>query len=179
MRLETKRLILREYEERDWYAVLAYQSDPRYLEPSQWHERKPADVRAFVQQFTGWQRETPRYRYQLAVTLRESDRLVGSCGLRKPTPKAQQAELGYEIAPDFWGQGLATEAARAMVQWGSDELGLHRIYAQCLAENTASARVMLKLGMVQEGKLRDDRLIKGVWRDTLIHGLLAAEWRPV
>ena len=176
MRLETPRLILREYDERDWYDVLAYQSDPRYLRFYPWTERTPADARAFVSQFTGWAREDPRAKFQLAVILRDGEQLIGSCGIRKELLDDQEAELGYEIAPDHWGQGLATEAARAMVSWGFYEIELHRLYGRCLAENHASARVLERLGMRMEGRLRETRRIRGRWHDTLVYGALSHEW---
>ena len=176
MRLETGRLILREYTDRDWYDVLAYQSDPRYLRFYPGTERTPADVRTFVSQFAGWARVSPRIKFQLAVVLRDSERLIGSCGIRKDQTGDREAELGYEIAPDFWGRGLATEAAKAMAAWGFRELDLHRIFGMCLAENAASARVLEKVDMRLEGRLRETRWIKGRWHDTLVYGLLAREW---
>ena len=150
MKLETPRLVLREYMSRDWYAVLDYQSDGRYLRFCPWAKRTPAAARAFVDQFTGWARQSPRYRYQLAVTLGQGGTLIGSCGIRKAAADDQEAELGYEIAPDHWGHGYATEAAVAMVGWAFGALGLHRIIAHCLAANRASARMLEKVGMTLE-----------------------------
>src|SRR5579875_1137994 len=122
MLLKTKRLVLREFEPSDWTAVLAYQSDPRYLRFSDWTERTEADARAFVGMFLGWQREVPRSKYQLAIGLREpggaGERLIGNCGIRMEQPEASEAEIGYEIDPRYWGQGYATEAAGAIVQFG-------------------------------------------------------------
>ena len=82
MRLETSRLALREYTEDDIPAVLAYQGDPRYLRYYPWEGRTIEDAQRFVQTFIGWQSESPRRRFQLAVALRESGALIGSCGVR-------------------------------------------------------------------------------------------------
>ena len=179
MMLTTARLVLREFEEGDWPAVLAYQSDPRYLRFYAWEGRTEEGVRDFVGMFLGYEREEPRYRFQLAVTLRADGRLIGNCGVRLPAPRARVAELGYELAPEHWGRGYATEAARAMAAFGFGELGLHRLQSNCVADNTASARVLEKLGMRREGRLREAQWYKGRWWDTLLYGLLEGEWRDL
>jgi len=177
MEQSTPRLILREYTNQDWRAVLAYQSTTDYLRYYAWEQRRAKDVKSFVQRFIDWQHERPRLRFQMAVVLPDGNRLIGSCGIRKPQAHSHQAELGYEIDPLYWGQGYATEAARAMVSFAFRELGLHRIWASCLLENSASARVLEKLGMTREGQLRHHRWMKGRWWDTLIYGLLKPEWK--
>ena len=177
MIVETPRLRLREFVEGDWPPVLAYQSDPRYLRFYAWTERTEADVRAFVERFVAWQAVEPRRKFQLAVTLRDRGRLVGSCGVRLAEAGARTGDLGYEISPEFWGHGYATEAARAMVGFGFEELGLHRVWGECVPENTASRRVMEKLGKRCEGRLRQTQRYKGRWWDTLVYGMLEDEWR--
>lgn len=177
MLLTTDRLILREFEEGDWEAVLAYQSDPRYLRHYAWSERAEEDARAFVRLFVGWQGEEPRRRFQLAIVPRGEERLIGNCGLRVTDPVAREAEIGYELDPRGWGRGYATEAARAMLAFGFGTLRLHRVTARCLAENVASARVLERLGLRQEGRLREREWIKGRWRDTLLYAILDREWR--
>jgi [ribosomal protein S5]-alanine N-acetyltransferase len=175
MILTTDRLLLREFAENDWPAVLAYQSDPRYLRLYHWTERSAEDVQTFVQMFIGYQREQPRYRFQIAIVLRAEGRLIGNCGVRKKSPDALEADMGYEIAPPYWGQGYATEAARAILAFGFDELKLHRISATCLADNLASARVLEKIGMGLEGRLRENDWFKGRWWDTLLYAILEHE----
>jgi RimJ/RimL family protein N-acetyltransferase len=177
MILTTDRLCLREYVSDDWRAVLAYQSDPRYLRYYPWTQRTPEDVQAFVQRFIDWQDEQPRTRFQFAIALRAGGWLIGSCGIRKETATAQQADLGYEIAPSHWGHGYATEAARAVLAFGFQDLRLHRVWASCVAENTASARVLEKLEMRREGRLRETRWMKGRWWETLAYGILQDEWK--
>lgn len=162
----TSRLILREFVPEDWPAVLAYQSEPAYLRYERWSERTPADVQAFIQRFIDWQHEEPRYRYQLAITLPETGQLIGNCGLRLEHPGASEGNIGYELAPQHWGQGYATEVARSMLALGFEEFGLHRIWAGCIAKNIGSSRVMEKIGMRREGQHRDKEQFKGRWWDT-------------
>jgi ribosomal-protein-alanine N-acetyltransferase len=177
MILTTRRLSLREFVAEDWRLVLSYQSDPRYLRYYEWAERTEGDARAFVQRFVDWQMEEPRLRYQLAVTLTRDGQLIGNCGIRLERAEALVGELGYEIAPSHWSLGCATEAARAMVGLGFQELGLHRIWGHTVAENLASCRVMEKLGMCCEGRLRENKNFKGRWWDTVIYGILVRDWQ--
>jgi ribosomal-protein-alanine N-acetyltransferase len=177
MILTTDRLLLREFVEGDWLAVLAYQSDPRHLRYYPWIERTAEEVQAFVQSFIEQQRQQPRCKFQLAITLKADGRLIGNCGLRQDSPDARQADLGYELDPAYWGHGYATEAARALLRFGFEERGLHRIWASCLAENHASVRILERIGMVREGRQRESQWFKGCWWDTLLYAILEPAWR--
>jgi ribosomal-protein-alanine N-acetyltransferase len=181
MELITDRLVLREFVEDDWPAVLAYQSDPLYLRYTQWTERTPEAVQSFVQVFIAQQEQQPRSKYQLVVTFKPTGQLIGNCGIRLEPPgvlsgEAHEAEIGYELAPAHWGQGYATEAAREIVRFGFEELRAHRIGAWCVAENIASAHVLEKLGMRAEGCLREKEYFRGRWWDTLLYAILVHEW---
>ena len=90
---------------------------------------------------------------RFAVTLRDNGQLCGGVGLRIEAAH-QHAELGYWLGLPYWGHGYATEAARATVAYGFDTLGMHRIYASCFSHNQVSARVLEKIGMTYEGRLR-------------------------
>lgn len=177
MQLTTDRLILREFVENDWPAVLAYQRDPGYLRYSHWIDRTPQDVQQFVQTFISQQYAQPRTKFQLALVLKENQRLIGNCGIRLKSAGAHEADIGYELAPDQWKRGYATEAARAIVQFGFTELRLHRISAWCMAENAASAHVLEKLGMQLEGRLRESESFKDRWWDTLLYAILKDDRR--
>lgn len=177
MIIETPRLRLREFRKRDWVTVLHYQSDPLYLRYYPWVQRTEADVRDFVGQFLEWQAAEPRYRFQLAITLSDGGRLIGNCGIRQPQAGLRAAEIGFEIAPEHWGCGYATEAARAMVGFGFDELGLRRVWGECVLENSGAQRVLVKLGMRCVARLRKAEWYKGRWWDRLVYSVLDMEWR--
>jgi RimJ/RimL family protein N-acetyltransferase len=177
MELATGRLILREFTDNDWPDVLAYQTDPLYLRYYEWTERTPEAVQEFVQVFLAQQQERPRTKYQLAVTLRSAQQLIGTCGIRMASADAHEGDIGYELSPKHWGQGHATEAAQAIVRFGFTELGLHRIWSWCIADNVGSARVLERLGMRREGRLRDKEHFKGRWWDMLLFAILDHEWR--
>jgi RimJ/RimL family protein N-acetyltransferase len=170
--LLTSRLLLREFTAADEPAVLAYQSDPRYLRFSPEEQGS-----GLVQMFLDWKHEQPRCRFQWAVLLPADGRLIGNCGIRKRSADAREADIGFELDPGQWGRGYATELAATLLRFGFVELGLHRITAHCLAENTASARVLEKAGLRQEGRLRENEWMWNRWWDTLLYGILEPEWR--
>ena len=177
MRNTTARLVLREFGTNDWPDVLAYQCDPRYLRFYAQTDRTEAEVRDFVQMFLDQQADRPRRKFQLAITLPDSGRLIGNCGIRRKPENDWEADIGYELAPEYWGRGYATEAALAIVDFGFRELELHRISSWCIADNAASARVLERVGLRPEGRLRENEYFKGRWWDTLLYGLLESEWR--
>jgi RimJ/RimL family protein N-acetyltransferase len=181
VRIETERLVLRDFVISDWPAVLAYQREPRYNRyyHDRWVNRTDEEVRAFVQRLIDHQREEPRRIFQLAITLPHGDEVIGNCGLRRKPETELDADIGYELAPDHWGRGYATEAARALVTFGFVELGLHRLSARCIADNAGSVNVLRKLGMRLEGRIREHEYFQGRWWDSLDWGFLETEWvRP-
>ena len=115
-------------------------------------------------------------RLVLAVTPRGGGRVMGEVMLMWRSQEHQQAELGYVFHPDFHGQGFAAEAARAMLGLGFQEFGFHRIYARCDARNTASYKVMERLGMRREAHFIHNELFKGEWSDELQYAILQTEW---
>jgi RimJ/RimL family protein N-acetyltransferase len=102
-------------------------------------------------------------------------RAIGEVALMSRGPT--QAELSWVIHPDHGGRGLVTEAVRELIRLGFDHVGLHRIYAELDARNTASARLCERLGMRQEAHRLADYWSKGEWTDTLQYAVLATEWR--
>ncbi len=178
MIITTERLVLREFVEEDWPPVLAYQRNPLYLRYYEWTEDRTAEqARDFIRMFLVQQQQVPRIKFQLAITLRSTGQLIGNCGVRLAQVGAHQADIGYELDPLYWGQGYASEAARAMLDFGFTQLKVHKIWSWCIADNTASAHVLEKLGMQLEGRLRANEYFKGRWWDTLMYGLLDREWQ--
>jgi RimJ/RimL family protein N-acetyltransferase len=176
MILETDRLLLREFVPDDRHAVWSYQRDPLYLQYYEWPDRTPEEVDYFVQGFIRQAQEEPRKVYQLAICSRATGTLVGNCGIRLAKPHDEQADMGFELGPSHWGLGFATEAARALLRFGFQDLRLHRIWARCVADNLRSANVLRKAGLRLEARLREHEYFKGRWWDTLLFGILVAEW---
>jgi [ribosomal protein S5]-alanine N-acetyltransferase len=109
-----------------------------------------------------------------ALTLRSDRALVGAMGLTIASEHAH-AELGYWVGVPFWGQGYATEAARAVIRYGFVDLGLNRVFAHHFTSNPASGRVLAKAGMRYEGELRQHINKWGVFHDVALYGILAAD----
>ncbi len=99
---------------------------------------------------------------------------VGAVGLLVDEAH-EHAELGYWIAESAWGQGICTEAAARMLDFGFHHMGLHRIHAHHLGRNPASGRVMEKIGMQREGTLRHHVKKWGVFEDAICYGVLAED----
>lgn len=104
--------------------------------------------------------------------------LVGLCGV-VILRGAEEGEIWYLVEPESWGKEIATEATRLLLDFGFGELGLHRIWATCLPENPASARVLQKVGTRKEGFLVDNLKIHGVWKSCHLYAMLAGEWAPM
>ena len=101
--------------------------------------------------------------------------LMGAVGLTL-TPAHSRAELGYWLGVPYWNRGYATEAAAALVDFGFTQLGLHRIQAHYLTRNSASGRVMQKLGMRSEGVSRHAVRKNDRFEDLEMYAILADEW---
>lgn len=177
MILTTQRLLLRDFVENDWEAMLAYQQDPLYLRYNEWTSRSADEVRAFIQMFLDHQKRVPRIKFQFAVTLKSTGELIGNCGVRRDAPEAHEGDMGYELDPKHWGNGYATEAARTVLDFGFVHMNLQRVSAWCIADNVGSAHVLEKLGMQLEQRVRDHQYFKGRWWDTLSYAISREEWQ--
>ena len=177
MIVTTERLLLREFVESDWEAVLAYQQDPLYLRYNEWTSRSAEEVRQFIQMFLNHQKQVPRIKFQFAITLKSTGELIGNCGVRRDSPEAREADMGYELDSNYWGNGYATEAARAVLDFGFSHMKVERVSAWCLADNVGSARVLEKIGMDVERRMREHQYFKGRWWDTLCYAILREEWQ--
>jgi RimJ/RimL family protein N-acetyltransferase len=113
----------------------------------------------------------------LVVEECSSGRFVGEVILRLTSEESRQAEIGWSLHPDAQGNGYATEAARELLRLGFEEMGLHRIWAECDPRNDASIRVMERIGMRREAHHVDAMWLKGEWVGSMIYAILEDEWR--
>jgi RimJ/RimL family protein N-acetyltransferase len=165
--LETERLVLRPYEEGDLDALYAMQSDAGtarwlYNEPRTLEEtRALLGLKIVGSQFTvegNW--------LSAAVVERET----GSSELHKT------GEVGFMFLPAYQGRGYATEAARRLIAFGFEGMGFHRVIGRAEARNTASVRVLEKLGMRREAQLVENEWVKGEWQSEVVYAMLEHEW---
>ena len=161
--LETERLLLRRIKPADARDMFEYASRPdvtKYLlwspHPDIEHTRQYIDylqTRYDAGDFYDW-----------ALVLKNGGKMIGTCGFVNFDLQNNSAEIGYVLNPAYCGYGYATEAAAAVIQFGFLRLKLHRIQAKYMAGNLASRRVMEKLGMAEEGTLRDAYFVNGTYR---------------
>jgi RimJ/RimL family protein N-acetyltransferase len=166
--MESERLILRNLTDEDFDAVHAYASDPKVCTYMEWGPNTPEETRAHLARCIA-EVTNPRPSWTMALVQKSDQRLIGSCSLTIDvgvTPGA--ASMGYVIHRELWGHGYATEAGKTMLAFGFNTLGLHRIWATCRPENTASAKVLQKIGMQYEAHLPRDKAFRGQWHDSLL-----------
>lgn len=169
--LKTERLLLRPFTFEDVADVVAYAADEEWgrflILPRPYTVR---DGEEFVarQLLRSWETE-PGF----AITL--GGRVIGSTGLRVDAAEAL-AEIGYGVAREHWGSGLAPEAAAAVIDWAFPTYSLHKVFARADGRNVQSQRVMEKLGMTREAGLRRHRVHQGERVDEVWYGLLREEW---
>ncbi|HMU30206.1 MAG TPA: GNAT family N-acetyltransferase [Nitrospira sp.] len=110
-----------------------------------------------------------------AITLLENGELIGSIGMELMLVH-EQGRLTYWLGRDYWNQGYGTEAVTALVEYGFNSLSLHRIYAPHFHTNPASGRVLQKVGMTYEGRLREHYLRFGQRIDVELYGMIRNEF---
>lgn len=113
---------------------------------------------------------------RLAIRFRGDGGLCGGVGLH-PEVQHSHAELGYWIGVQYWDNGYATEAAKAIVRYGFEHLQLNRIFAHHFKHNPASGSVLRKIGMKYEGCLRQHVLKWGKFVDLELYSILREEWK--
>lgn len=176
--IETDRVILRAVVPEDAKAIAAYQGREDVAQYVSWQPRTRQRVEELISRWIAMNGEGEASEgVQYVVVDRASGEIVGDCMLMYGDREARQGEIGYLIDPRFHGRGFATEAARAMLGVGFEVAGMHRISARCDGRNTASWRVMEKLGMRREAHFRDHAIIKGEWGDEMVYAICEDEWR--
>jgi len=110
-----------------------------------------------------------------AIQTQDGGEVIGMCGIAIPHG-SEQGEIWYLVRPDHWGRGIAQRAARELLRIGFSEMNLHRMFATCLPENPASARVLEKIGMRKECYQLKTLNIHGTWHDCFLYAILRKEW---
>lgn len=171
----TGRLVLRDFTMDDAPGVHLYGSDAEVVRYLPWGPNTWTDTQDFLRRKLDDHHANPRSGFGLAATLGSSGELIGACGIRITSTRLREATLGYTYRRDVWGKGYGTEAAKALVAFGFEQLGMHRVYALADVDNVASVRVLENVGMVREGLLRQHMPIRGRWRDSYLYAILEEE----
>lgn len=174
--ITTERLVLRRETAADAEAIHAYRNLPevhRYLPHG---DIDVEVVRERIVNIWSGPFEKDGDILGLAVEERATGRFVGDAVLFWRSTEHRGGEVGYALHPAFTGKGYATEAARAVLDLGFGAYRMHRIVARLDARNTASARVLERLGMRREAHFVRNEWFKGEWSDELVYAMLAEEW---
>jgi len=172
----TERLVLRRFTQDDISDVLTFASQPSVARVTS--ERIPATeegVREYILLQNSYQPFQKNKVFELAVERKEDGKVIGLLGLIRQDHG--QGEMGWVLGVEYRGKGYATEAARALMEYGFNSLGLHRIHADTSTDNLAARKIMERLGMRREDVMRGAVYEEGRWVDRYVYGMTADEWR--
>jgi len=110
------------------------------------------------------------------IVTKGDNKLIGTCGYYDWVKTTRRAEIGYDLDPAYWGQGIMTETLRAVLKYGFERMDLNRIQATIDSENTRSMKLAQRLGFKKEGVLRQRSYFNGQFRDDVCFSLLKKEW---
>jgi len=175
--LESDRLIIRPFRASDLESFFAYRNDPAVARYQGWHVPYAREKAVeFIEEMQGKQTPTPGEWLQLAVELKSSGALIGDWAFHLMKNDARQAYIGYTLAQQYWKQGYAAETMRCLLRYLFTELDLHRVAAECDAENSASARLLERTGFRREGHFVESVFWAGTYGSEYQYALLKREW---
>lgn len=171
-RLETERLVLRVRTVADAEDIHAYASLPEVAYPAGFTLE---DEIYYLEHILPDRNQKENLPASYGIVVKGTDKIVGSVDFNH-RHEDDELELGYTLHPDYWGRGYVLEAARALIDIGFKNLGLHKIELVCFSHNLQSQRVAEKLGFTLEARIRDRKDAQGNRCDNLIYGLLKSGW---
>jgi RimJ/RimL family protein N-acetyltransferase len=173
--LRSKRLVLRGFVEADIPKLASLLEDPALARPSLWipYECDELKIAEWVTARQDAQEDGRESTF--AVFKKQGSKLVGATGLKLEMTH-KRAEIFIWIARPYRSQGYATEAARSLVRYGFEKLGLNRIYGVVASDDPGSGLVLKKLGMRKEGTLRKHVRLGDEWADASVYGILLKEF---
>jgi RimJ/RimL family protein N-acetyltransferase len=174
LQIETERLVLRQILPGDLSDLLGFIAHPSVARVVREMGLTEPEVKAFIEN----QKSIPLFERDQCTNFAIERKADGKLlGLVTMVPrKHSKGELGYALNVNYRGQGYATEAARALVDYCFNTLGYHRIEAITSNVNTGSWKLMERLGMRREGQLRQAETRDNQWVDVLYYGILESEW---
>ena len=174
--VETERLALRPFEADDLDVLCEIYADPAVVRYLYEGVRTRDEVREVLERkIAARQLRQEGDTVQAAVALRATGELVGTVLLHWVSEAHRQGEIGFVMHPAHNGRGYATEAARPLLAFAFEQMGLHRVIGRTDARNAGSARVLEKLGLRREAHLVENEWIKGEWQSELVYAMLDRE----
>ena len=175
--IETPRLSLRCLATTDAQRIFEYRSHPDVRRFQSWGSDSVAAIQSFLQAQAEADPGSPGSWYQLGIFLPEKEMLIGDCGFRILDTDSRQSEIGITLAHEFQGQGYATEALYALIDYLLFALGKHRVFGSVDPRNHRCIRLLQRVGMRKEAHFVQSLWFRGEWVDDLIFAVLASEWK--
>lgn len=167
--MKTERLQLRPFEADDVEAIASYSTKDEFIRFMALPPQTCESAAKFVGEIIAQGQPNAKNDWHFAIQLAGTERAIGAIRIGVREPDHRQGDVGYALHHEQWGKGYMTEALRSILTFGFEELLLERIWATADIGNVASWRVMEKAGMEREGIMRHHRLIRGVWRDSVLY----------
>ncbi len=174
--LKTDRLVLRMLSANDTFDMFEYARDYEICKYVTWNAHESVEDSMAYLNLVEERYKNGEY-FDWGVTLKETGKLVGTCGFVNTNKTDSKGEIGYVLSRTYWGKGLMTEAVRRVCSHGFEFMELNRIEARVFPENTRSQDVLKKIGFCYEGTLRQQQLIKGKYQDLMMFSMLKNEFR--
>lgn len=175
--LTTARLRLRHFHPSDLDAFVAMRQDTHVARYQSWSSLDHAAAQVFINDMRAAQPGLPGEWFQFAIADRVTDQFIGDCALHVKADDPRQAEIGFTLSGKAQGQGFATEAISALLDYLFQERSLERVMAICDVRNHGSYRLLERLGMRREGYTRHSYWNKGEWTDEYQYAILREEWQ--
>ena len=175
----SRRLVIRRFASADAETFASYRSDVEVARYQDWECPYPLNqAKRLIARLQHLAPGTPGTWFQFAVTLPSSGALIGDAGLGTSETEARQAELGFTFAAAHQGQGYATEAVGAVVQYAFLKLAMQRVLSRTDARNLRAQRLLERLGFRRRGEMPETTWFKGAWATDFLYSQLESEWRP-
>ena len=173
--LQTERLLLREIQNEDALDILEYLSDKDVMK---YYGMEPFQSLEDVLEEVAWYKSIRMKQTGIrwGITLKENGKVLGSCGFLNWDKRHYRTEIGYELHKNYWGKGLASEALRAVVQYGFEHMRLERIQALIEPPNLSSLSLLEKHGFLCEGLLRSYEFTCGKMDDLYMYSLIKKDF---
>jgi RimJ/RimL family protein N-acetyltransferase len=173
--ISSERLLLRRFTDADIPDLLVFVSHPSVANEVQEMGTTEPEIRAYIKMQNGFQPFEPHEVFDLGIERKADHKLIGI--VTAIVKHHRKVEIGYGLGVEHREQGYATEAAKALMDYSFSTLQFHRVQAISSSGNPASCRVLARLGMKLEGRLREANVRDGEWYDLLYYGILEEEWR--
>jgi RimJ/RimL family protein N-acetyltransferase len=175
--LDTDRLLIRRYEDKDVNDILEYSLNADFwlARNLSWKPTKEA-IKAYYEPMKEFSIESFPKWLDFVIDHKTDNKVIGCVGIGFAHNEQKQAMIGCALGRNYQGRGLATEALKALVNFGFFQLGLHRIFARTGSLNIASWSLMERVGMRREAHFIKSHTVKGKWDDEFIYAILSDEW---